>query len=77
MVSLRSIIRTLPMVARGGMLAHSPSLHLGFASTSLLRPRSLWSHGLLSGVASLQYKTHAVSLTLQMKSYKDLLYHSY
>ena len=34
-VSLRSIIRTLPVVARGGMLAHSPSLHLGFASTSL------------------------------------------
>ena len=52
MLSLRSIIHTLPMVARGGMLAHSPSLHLGFASTSLLRPRSLWSHGLLSGVAN-------------------------
>ena len=82
MVSLRSIIRTFPLVARGGMLArltprslllaHSPCSYArfrstsAFASTSLFRPRSLWSHGLLSGVALLQFKTPV-----------DLSYHSY
>ena len=82
MVSLRSIIRTFPLVARGGMLArltprslllaHSPCSYArfrstsAFASTSLFRPRSLWSHGLFKRCRFAPILNHA-----------DLLYHSY
>ena len=69
----RSLSPTL-LACFARMLAFAPPrlrLDVAFA------PTLLWSHGLLRGVASLQYKTHAVSLMLQMKSHKDLLYHSY
>ena len=71
--SLRSIIRTLPMVARGDARTADATLTL---PRSLLLAHSLCSHARPT-LPLVARAFQAVSLCSDLKTHKDLSYHSY